>query len=135
MLACILLASASYYDLRDENSYHLMLFGLLFGLRGYRDPLSNREAGYGRYDIFLAPLHPDGPWPAIIVEVKVLAASDAPKDPEGLAAALRLLAANALSQIGDRAYTEACGASVRGCLCYGVAFCGKHVSVACSRGD
>ena len=36
--------SASYYDLTNEAACHMMVFGLLFGMPGYGDPLSNREA-------------------------------------------------------------------------------------------
>ena len=52
--------SASYYDLTNEAACHMMVFGLLFGMPGYGDPLSNREAGYGRYDIQVVPADPTG---------------------------------------------------------------------------
>ena len=51
----ILLNSASCYDLTSENSYHMLLVGLLFGAPGYGNPVSNREAGRGRFDIRLLP--------------------------------------------------------------------------------
>ena len=31
----------------SENSYHMLVLGLLFGMEGYQDPLSSREAGAG----------------------------------------------------------------------------------------
>lgn len=68
----------SYLDLTEELPCHALLMGLFFGVPGYRDPVSNREAGYGRYDIRLEPdsevaAHMAAvPHPLITVELKFL---------------------------------------------------------------
>ena len=108
----VLANSASFFDLVRENSYHMLMLGLLFGVPGYANPLSNREAGDGRPDIVVNPERPDSP--VIVVEVKH--AKDADKK------TLEALAAEALVQIADRGYIDAGVPSVR----WGVAFSGKH---------
>lgn len=116
----VLANSASFFDLVRENSYHMLMLGLLFGVPGYANPLSNRESGGGRPDIVVAPERAGAP--AIIVEVKH--ARDA--EGEGLAS----LAAEALAQIAERGYA-ADAPTVR----WGVAFSGKRVrAVAASCG-
>lgn len=117
----VLANSASFFDLVRENSYHMLMLGLLFGVPGYANPLSNRESGGGRPDIVVAPERAASP--AIIVEMKH--AKDA--DEETLAA----LAAEALSQIAERGYAADAVSSVR----WGIAFSGKRVrAVAASCG-
>ena len=54
-LARILSTSPSVRDLLRENSYHMLMTGLLFGVPGYGDPRSNREEGRGYYDLRIAP--------------------------------------------------------------------------------
>lgn len=48
--------AASSFDLTSENSWHMLLLGLLFNIWGYAEPVSNREFGLGRPDIRLAPI-------------------------------------------------------------------------------
>ena len=43
----------SYHDLKDENSYHMMLLGMSAWLIREYEIISNREAGSGRCDIIL----------------------------------------------------------------------------------
>ena len=43
----------SYHDLKDENSYHMMLLGMSAWLTGEYEIISNRETGSGRCDIIL----------------------------------------------------------------------------------
>ena len=43
----------SYYDLKDENSYHMMMLGMCVFLRETYQVKSNRESGRGRGDILL----------------------------------------------------------------------------------
>jgi len=52
-----------------EQFYHGFVLGLMVELRDKYDIISNRESGFGRYDVMLAPLNPafDG----IIIEFKV----------------------------------------------------------------
>lgn len=122
-LSRILLESASYYDLKDENSYHMLLMGLLFGMPGYADPVSNRESGFGRFDVRLEPLTGTGN-PLITIELKH-AKTLGDEGAEGLLAAL---AETALGQISARAYDET--ASCSSALRYGMAFDGKLIAVA-----
>lgn len=49
----ILLRLPSYYDLKSENSYHMMMLGMCAFLYRYYDVKSNREGGIGRSDILL----------------------------------------------------------------------------------
>ena len=104
--------SASFFDLVRENSYHMLMLGVLFGVPGYANPLSNREAGGGRPDIVVNPERSGSP--VIVVEVKH--AKDASEK------ALEALAAEALAQIADRGYADVDAPSV----CWGIAFSGKH---------
>lgn len=129
----LLTKSPSYFDLVSENSYHMLLLGLVCDLPGYRFPLSNRESGDGRPDIVLIPeLEHQDSLAAIVIEVKD--ARGTLPGPEGLATAeggLDLLAKRALAQARGRRY----GADLpgRGLLLWGVAFRGKVASCKCRR--
>lgn len=119
----VLLNCASFHDLASENSYHMLMMGLLFNVPGYESPVSNHEAGRGRFDIQLAPLE-TGRGPLITVELKHAAAEATPEK-------LSALASDALAQIEDRAYDAA--ADEGGTLRWGIAASGKSVAVACER--
>lgn len=43
----------SYYDLKDENSYHMMMLGMCAWLSNEYEIISNKEIGKGRCDIIL----------------------------------------------------------------------------------
>ena len=117
-----LLNSVSYYDLRSENSCHMWVLSLLYGMEGYRFPRSNREAGRGRPDVTCEPdaAH-EAELPAIVVEAKFY--RDATDEQ------LRAEAAGALSdQALPKRYAH--GLTGRGALLWGIAFDGhKHVAV------
>lgn len=49
----ILMTLPSYYDLKDENSYHIMVLGMCAYLSGDYEVKSNKEIGKGRCDIIL----------------------------------------------------------------------------------
>lgn len=49
----ILLTLPSYHDLKDENSYHMMLLGMCAWLSNEYEVISNREVGKRRCDIIL----------------------------------------------------------------------------------
>ena len=129
-LARILETSPSCRDMVGENSYHMLMLGLLFGVPGYADPLSNREAGRGYFDV---RLNPDPSFAGfservpIVLEFKVLPAREAPADPASLARSLEELARSTLAQIAARRYGAPAGRSLR----YGIAFHGKDVAVVC----
>ena len=117
----LLLQSASYHDTSHEIFYHGLVLGLCAMFDNRYDVTSNRESGEGRYDIQLFPLRKN--LPGILIELKAAkGCSDT---------ALDELAQNALQQINDRKYdTEMLKHSVAGIIKYGVAFCGKKVSIA-----
>lgn len=129
----LLTKSPSYFDLVSENSYHMLLLGLVCDLPGYRFPLSNRESGDGRPDIVLIPeLEHQNSLAAIVIEVKDVRGTL--PGSEGLATAeggLDLLAKRTLAQARGRRY----GADLpgRGLLFWGVAFRGKVASCKCRR--
>lgn len=132
----ILLASPSFFDLVNENSYHMLLLGLCFGIEGYEPPVSNREAGHGRCDIQLTPERDSyitaayGRRPFITIEVKHLAPDLATGVSGSLTEKLSSLAEAALTQVDDRAYDAVAHGQMR-CVRWGIAFSGKHVACAC----
>ena len=132
----ILLASPSFFDLVNENSYHMLLLGLCFGIEGYEPPVSNREAGHGRCDIQLTPERDSyitaayGQRPFITIEVKHLAPDVATGASGSLTEKLSSLAEAALAQIDDRAYDAVAHGQMH-CVRWGIAFSGKHVACAC----
>ena len=63
----------SYMDVGEntaENFYHAFVLGMLVGLKDSYYVKSNRESGYGRYDIMLEPREKNGN--SFIMEFKVL---------------------------------------------------------------
>lgn len=96
LLNDFLVNTLSYYDAsgRDpEKIYQAFLLGLLAGMSDY-EVSSNREAGFGRYDIMLRPKNGQGQ--AIIMELKRL------RPKETVEKAL----ASALQQIEDKQYAS-----------------------------
>lgn len=129
------LLSASYFDLVSENSCHLFLLGLCFGMPGYADPVSNREAGAGRFDIQLNPVGVrrgslaafgvPAARPLVTIEVKY------GKDLDDVE--LAALAKRGLDQIAQKGYDEGLEGIGADRLRWGIAFSGKHVSAVCER--
>ena len=114
-----LLETVSFFDTAAEGFYHGMLLGFLAELRTSFRVLSNRESGFGRFDIALFPLL-DG-FPGVIIEVK---AADADTDD------LDALAAAARAQIDAKSYEADLRAQgVADILKFGLAFRGKRVSL------
>lgn len=121
---------------RKNDTGHML--GLLFGMEGYAAPLSNREEGYGRFDVQIAPEDfpgsraVRGPRPLITVEMKFLSPKEAPDNSDELGELLTSLAREALSQIAVKGYdADSLPACAQGRVRWGVAFCGKRVAVAC----
>ena len=63
--------ACSYYDFVDnepERVYHALVLGMMVQLQSEYRITSNRESGYGRYDVMLHPLEPN--LPAFVFEFK-----------------------------------------------------------------
>lgn len=106
---------------RPENFYHGFVLGLLVRERSRYTIRSNRESGFGRYDICMYPEKSD--LPGIVMEFKVQNRSAGEKT-------LADTADRALRQIQEKQYAadlEAHGAEQ--VLLYGFAFSGKHLLI------
>ena len=79
-----------------ENFYHAFILGMLVGLKDMYYVNSNRESGYGRYDIMLEPIDKKGN--SFIIEFKVLE-NDEEKTLEDTIN-------NAIKQIEEKKYEE-----------------------------
>ncbi|MBQ9211403.1 MAG: AAA family ATPase [Clostridia bacterium] len=102
-----------------ERFYHGFVLGLLVDQAPEYDLKSNRESGYGRYDVVLEPKAISRP--AVIMEFKVL-------DAEGGEKSLADTAENALRQIDENKYETDLinrGIPPENILKYGLAFQGK----------
>ncbi len=112
----------SYHDFSGapEKVYHALVLGMLVWMSGKYDIRSNRESGWGRYDIMLNPK--DGRGTGIVIEFKLV-------DGEGPDAHEKVLE-EALKQIEDRGYeTELTAAGITDILKIAVAFRGKELWV------
>lgn len=109
--------------MEPERFYHGFVLGLLVGLRGRYLVRSNRESGFGRYDVLLEPTNPvrdDG----IVLEFKV-------RNPRR-EATLEDTVSAARAQIADRDYASelVLRGVPAGCVrTYGFAFEGKRVLI------
>ena len=104
-----------------ERFYHGFVLGLLVDLADRYSVTSNRESGFGRYDVLLEPkMHDD----AIILEFKV---QDSEEEKE-LTDTVRA----ALNQIKEKRYSDILiskGIEKDHIRCYGFAFRGKEVMI------
>ena len=120
----------SYFDTgsnpsksQPERFYHGFVLGLLVELKGRYQITSNRESGFGRYDIMLEPIKPESD-DAIIIEFKVFN----PRKESSLEDTL----SSALSQIEEKKYEETLiskGIPKEKIRKYGFAFEGKNVLI------
>ena len=105
-----------------ERFYHGFVLGLLVTLREDYILRSNRESGFGRYDVMLEPLRPG--LKAYVLEFKVLDSSEE--------ANLDAAVASALRQIQEKDYDRELldrGISKKDIVHYGFAFEGKRVKI------
>ena len=121
----------SYFDtgkrvskkVQPERFYHGFVLGLLVDLKGRYLMTSNRESGFGRYDIMLEPVRPEQD-DAIIIEFKVFNSRKETSLEETLA--------SALDQIEKKQYETALiarGIPKEKIRKYGFAFEGKNVLI------
>lgn len=106
-----------------ERFYHGFVLGLLVELAGKYVLTSNRESGFGRYDVMLEPLKKDTD-DGIIIEFKVFK----PKKEKSLEDTVRA----ALEQIEDKKYASsliARGVPEKKIRKYGFAFRGQEVLI------
>ena len=88
---------SSYHDLINENSYHMIMFGMCLCYSNQYDVISNREVGKGRNDIILEAK--DKNKKSFILEFKYLK-----EEKDNLQKELEKLANEAVLQIKDKKY-------------------------------
>ena len=117
-----LLESASYFDASAEGFYHGLVLGMISFMRDVYVITSNRESGYGRFDIMLKPRAEHRDFPAVVIEVK--AAKTEADD-------LDALAAEARRQIDEKNYAASLVAEgVTDIMKFGIAFFAKRAAIA-----
>ncbi len=118
----ILLNTLSYHDLAAEVAYHTFILGMLVNLNIDYQILSNRESGYGRYDVSMIPKRKG--LPGILIEFKVLRKKE-PSEPE-----IEKAFSEAFSQMHVENYAhELRSKHVSPILLYTMVFSGKQVWV------
>lgn len=105
-----------------ERFYHGFVLGLIVDLNGQYSVTSNRESGFGRYDVIMEPL--DQKSPAFIMEFKV---HDSTEEKT-----LKDTSRAALEQIAEKKYDTALknkGIEDQRIYKYGFAFSGKEIYI------
>ena len=122
VLSGIVRNNVSYHDAANgESFYHGMMLGFCVLLKDTHIVQSNRESGYGRFDLALIPT--DRRYYGVILEFK-RAADEAQLEEKAL---------EALAQIEELSYiAEFEQRQIEKVWKYGIAFCGKKV---CLRGQ
>ena len=126
----VALSTFSYFDTgkrpsydQPERFYHGFVLGLIVDLQNKYIITSNRESGFGRYDVMLEPKRPQED-DAIILEFKVYDEDDEEN--------LKETVQSALAQIEEKQYAAqliARGVPQERIRCYGFAFEGKKVLI------
>ncbi len=126
----VALDTISYFDTgkkpsevtEPERFYHGFVLGLIVDLTGRYTVTSNRESGFGRYDVMLEPCHEEDD--AMILEFKVYD----PEEENTLSDTVK----SALAQIEEKQYSsvlEVKGIAAERIRKYGFAFEGKKVLI------
>ncbi|MGE5340023.1 MAG: AAA family ATPase [Candidatus Omnitrophota bacterium] len=126
MLKEVVRAVCSYHDLsrEPEKVYHALVMGLLIWITHTHEVKSNRESGYGRYDIMIIPK--DISKIGYVIEFKTVDKDDN----ETVESALE----SALTQIEEKKYeTELIERGITHIKKLGIAFLGKKVFVKASE--
>lgn len=123
LLHDFIVTSISAFDIPEsetEKSYHLFMLGLFVALSDIYEVKSNRESGYGRYDIMLIPLNKKKP--GIIIEFK--------KVSRILKETLVTASEKAMRQIIEKNYAhELTTRGMESIIAYGIAFEGKKLAI------
>jgi len=123
LLQEFIINSISVFDLpsnEPEKSYHLFILGLLSIFQGKYQVKSNRESGYGRYDIMLIPNNQNDL--GIVIEFKKTLLEDNND--------LELAAKRALEQIKQKHYAqELRSLGIKEIKGIGIAFLGKKLLI------
>jgi len=122
MLKMLVLAVFSYHDFGNEPEkvYHALVAGLLIWISNTHEIKSNRESGYGRYDIMIIPKDPTKT--GYVIEFK----SVDPDENETVETATE----EALKQIEEKKYeTELVERGIKNIKKLAIAFSGKEVFV------
>ena len=115
----ILLKSTSYMDGKNENFYHGLFLGMSFYLDNKYLVKSNREAGFGRYDVLIEPINKKER--AFILEFKV---TDSEKN-------LEKFSKEALEQIINKKYNiELIEKGIKNITYIGIAFYKKQLRIS-----
>ena len=115
--------SLSYFDVSGDESekvYHAFVIGMLIALSDNYEVLSNRESGYGRYDVCIIPR--DVSKLGIIIEFKRVMSSNEKT--------METVASEALKQIEDKNYAQSLEyKGIENILKLAIVFKGKEVFI------
>ena len=117
-----MLQIVSYHDVAKEPEafFHGLLLGFIAGLQETHEIKSNRESGFGRYDILIIPK--ESSQLAILIELKAKSPSET--------LSLETLADDALKQIDEKHYVaELQQRDVSPILKIAIAFSGKEFAL------
>jgi hypothetical protein len=124
MLRKVVLAVFSYHDFggEPEKVYHALVAGLLIWISNTHEIKSNRESGYGRYDIMIIPRNPDLNRVGCVMEFKTVDE----EENETVDTAVQA----ALAQIEEKKYeTELIARGIKNIKKLAIVFKGKQVTV------
>jgi hypothetical protein len=130
MLRKVVLAVFSYHDFGDEPEkvYHALVAGLLTWISDTHEIKSNRESGYGRYDIMIIPRDLNRNRVGCVMEFKTVDTEENET--------VETAAASALAQIEEKKYeTELIDGGIENIKKLAVVFSGKDVYVKENSGD